>query len=96
MRKPTKKLCELCGDVFVTTANGARFCPSCAEFRRKYRGYSADQRRRKKLTGNQAIIEKWNIEAQRQGLTYGKLEGKQYAAKHVRVEIPPEKMEGEV
>ena len=88
MRKEIKKRCMICGDVFITTTNAAQQCPSCAEFRRKYRGYTADQRRRKKLTGNLAAIEKKNIEAQQLGTTYGKLEGKQWAAKHVQVKIP--------
>ena len=88
MRKATKKCCELCGDIFFTTVNAARHCPSCVEFRRRYRGYTAERRRGKKLTGNQAIIEKWNIEAQQSDTTYGKLVGKQWAAKHVQVKIP--------
>ena len=96
MRKEIKKLCEICGDVFITTTSAAHQCPSCAEFRRKYRGYSANQKRHKKLTGNQAIIEKWNIEAQQLGTTYGKFVGKQWAAAHVRVKIPTEMKECEV
>ncbi len=96
MRKEIKKLCDICGDLFITTTSAAQQCHSCAEFRRKYRGYSADQKRRKKLTGNMAAIEKVNIEAQQQGTTYGKLEGKQYAAKHVRVKIPTEMKEESV
>ncbi len=96
MRKEIKKLCEICGDLYITTTSAAHQCPSCAEFRRKYRGYTAEQRRRKKLTGNQAIIEKWNIEAQQLGTTYGKLSGIRYAAKHVRVKIPTEKEEGKI
>ncbi len=94
MRKEIKKCCEICGDVFVTTTSAAWQCPSCAEFRRKCRGYTADQRRRKKLKGNQAVIEQVNIEAQRQGTTYGKAVGKEWAAEHVRVKIPTEKEEG--
>jgi len=85
MRKEIKKLCDICGDLFITTTSAAQQCHSCAEFRRKYRGYTADQRRRKKLKGNQAVIEQVNIEAQRLGTTYGKFVGKQYAAAHVRV-----------
>lgn len=76
MRKEIKKCCDVCGDIFVsTTTSIARLCPSCAEFRRKYRGYTAEQKRRKKLVGNMDAIEKKNIEAQRLGLTYGKFVG---------------------
>ncbi len=96
MRKEIKKLCDVCGDLYITTTSAAQRCPSCAEFRRKYRGYTADQRRCKKLKGNMAAIEKANIEAQQLGITYGKLEGKRYAAEHVRVKIPTEMKEGEV
>lgn len=86
MRKEIKKLCDICGDLYITTTSAAHQCPSCAEFRRKYRGYTADQKRRKKLKGNQAVIERINIEAAAQGLSYGKAVGKTWAAKHVRVE----------
>lgn len=87
MRKEIKKCCMVCGDIFIsTTTSSAHQCPSCAELRRKYRGYTADQKRRKKLKGNMAAIEKTNIEAQQLGTTYGKLEGKRYAAEYVRVE----------
>lgn len=96
MRKEIKKRCEICGDVFVATTSAAHRCPSCAEFRRKYRGYTADQKRRKKLTGNMAAIEKKNIEAQQLGTTYGKLVGKQWAAEHVRVKIPTKMKGGKV
>ena len=85
MRKEIKKLCKICGDLFITTTRAAQQRHSCAEFRRKYRGYSADQRQCKKLTGNMAAIERVNREAAAQGLSYGKLEGKRYAEKHVRV-----------
>ena len=86
MRKEIKKCCMICGDVFIsTTTSSAHLCPSCAELHRKHRGNTADQRRRKKLKGNQAVIERVNIEAAAQGLSYGKLEGKRYADKHVRV-----------
>lgn len=96
MRKEIKKRCMICGDVFITTTSAAHQCPSCAEFRRKYRGYTADQKRRKKLKGNQAVIERVNIEAQQLGTTYGKLGGKRYAAEHVRVKIPMETKEGKI
>lgn len=95
MRKEIKKCCMICGDVFIsTTTSSAHQYPSCAEFRRKYRGYTADQKRRKKLKDNMAAIEKANIEAQQLGTTYGKLEGKRYAAEHVRVKVPTEMKEG--
>ena len=85
MRKVTKKCCELCGDIFITTAYAARYCPSCSEFRRRYRGYTAEGKRGKKLCGNEAIIEKINIEAAEQGVSYGRFVGKRYAEKYVRV-----------
>ena len=93
MRKEIKKLCEICGDLFITTTSSAHQCSSCAEFRRRYRGYTADQKRRKKLKGNQAVIERVNIEAQQLGTTYGKAVGKEWAAKYVRVKIPTETKE---
>lgn len=84
-RKLLKKLCDMCGDVFLTASNAALYCPDCAAYRRRCRCGKSAIRASTKLTGNMAAIEKANIEAQKHGTTYGKFEGKCWAAKHVRV-----------
>lgn len=85
-RKLLKKLCDMCGDVFCAASNAAMYCPDCAAYRRRCRCGKSAIRTRTKLTGNMAAIERVNREAEAQGLSYGKSVGKQYAAKHVRIE----------
>ena len=76
----------MCGDVFLAASNAAMYCPDCAAYRRRCRCGKSAIRTRTKLTGNMAAIERANREAEALGLSYGKLEGKRYADKHVRVE----------
>lgn len=85
-RQLLKKICKVCGDVFWTVWHSKNICPDCTEFRQKCRASSRAIHGRTKLTGNMAAIERVNREAAAQGLSYGKLEGKRYAEKHVRVE----------
>ena len=85
-KKLTKKLCEMCGDVFLSASNAGLYCPDCAEWRSKHRCGKSAIRASAKLTGNMAAIERANREAAAQGLSYGKAVGKTWAAEHVRVE----------
>lgn len=84
-RRTLKKVCK-CGNVFWTAWESKDICPDCTEFRQKCRASTSAIHSRTKLTGNMAAIERVNREAEAQGLSYGKLEGKRYADKHVRVE----------
>ncbi len=83
--EPVKKVCAMCGDVFIAYKHSRLNCPSCVEFCKKYRAKRGGSIQKTKLTNNMAAIERVNREAEAQGLSYGKSVGKQYAAKHVRV-----------
>lgn len=85
-KRVAKKLCEMCGDVFLSTSNAARYCHDCAAWRRRNRCGKSAIRGKSALTGNMAAIERINREAEAQGLTYGEAVGKNWATKHVRVE----------
>lgn len=85
-RRVLEKTCSVCGQEFDTVWETKDICPECTAFRRKCRASSRAVHARTKLTGNMAAIERVNREAARLGLSYGRLEGKRYAEKHVRVE----------
>lgn len=86
-KEPIKKVCALCGDVFVTGSHSRMNCPSCVEFCKKYRAKRGGGVQKTKMTGNMAAIERINREALEQGLTYGKAVALQWAKENARIAI---------